>query len=401
MMKRGAWHQFGDRSQKLALEQLENGAGVGVIISPRDLRYSLAERYAPQYTEAGADILVDQQFYIPESVVGSLSSYPIGAHRNAISSLHQISDADLAKLSSDLQLVNAKLQVSAVLAPAVVYEHGRPDIVDLNARLFGAAKSVAEALGIPCYATVVLGQSASTSDATTDATLSAATALQADGWYFAFEFNEERVPSTHSLLLRYLKAGLTLACTGQPVLHAYAGPLAPLALASGAVGAGIGHSQNLWQFTRTRWEPSDGSGGGGNPPPRYFSRALWGTIIYEDEFALLSQGLRQQVLSETPFSSEVSANPPYLPWARWDANKHLVHVICKTTEELCQTSDAEAVLDHVIDLLTSAIQLHAQIATEGIQLGDNTTSYQVPFRAALASLKAGNSEDFELLRLLS
>ena len=400
-MKRGAWHQFGNRSQKLALEQLTVGAGVGVIISPRDLSFSLAEEYAPKYIAAGADILVDQQFYIPESVVGSLSSYPIGAHRNAISSLNQISDTDLAQFSSDLQVINARLQASAVLAPAVVYEHGRPDIVDLNARLFGASKSVAEALGLPCYATVVLGQSATTSDVTTDDTLSAATALQADGWYFAFEFGEDRVPSTHSLLLRYMKAGLTLACTGQPVLHAYAGPLAPLALASGAVGVGIGHSQNLWQFTRTRWEPSDGSGGGGNAPPRYFSRALWGTIIYEDEFALLSQGLRQQVLSTTPFSSDVSANPPYLPWSRWDANKHLVHVICETTRDLCQNLDAAVVLDDAINQLTSVIQLHAQVATEGIQLGDNTTSYQVPFRAALASLKAGNSDDFELLRLLS
>lgn len=400
-MKRGAWHQFGDRSQKLALEQLQIGAGVGVIISPRDLSFSLAEKYAIEYVETGADILVDQQFYIPDSVVGNLSSYPIGAHRNAISGLNQISDNDLTKLSSDLQVINATLKAGAVLAPAVVYEHGRPDIVDLNTRLFGASKSVAEALGIPCYATIVLGQSATTSEVTADATLSAATALHADGWYFAFEFNEERIPSTHSLLLRYLKAGLTLACTGLPVLHAYSGPLAPLSLACGGVGAGVGHSQNLWQFTRARWEPSDGSGGGGNAPPRYFSRGLWGTIVYEDEFALLSQGLRQQVLSTSPFSTDVSANPPYLPWKRWDANKHLVYVICKTVEGLCQNSDAELVLDDVMNLLTDAIHLHAQVATEGIQLGDNTTAYQVPFRAALASLKAGNGEDFELLRLLS
>jgi len=371
-----------------------------VIISPRDLSFTKAEEYAPQYADAGAEILIDQQFYIPESTVGNLDTYPISAHRNAVSHLNQIGDADLSKLSSNLRIINAQLRTSAVLAPAVVYEHGRPDIVDLNAKLFSAAKAVAGDLGIPCYATVVLGHSATASDATTDVALSAATALQADGWYFAFEFNGERVPSSHSLVLRYLKAGLSLACSGKPVLHGYVGPLAPLALSCGASAVGVGHSQNLWQFTRARWEPADPAGGGGGAPPRLFSKALWGTIIYEDEFALLSQAVRNQVLTPTPFSAPVSATPPYLPWGRWDANKHLVHTICKTIEELAQRVDAEVILDAVVQLLAGAARLHSAIATEGIQLADSTGSYQVPWRAALISLKAGQSEDFELLRML-
>lgn len=62
-MKRGVWHQFGDRSQKLALEQLEQGVGVGVVISPRDLAQNKAIEYAPQYRAAGGDVLYDPQFY--------------------------------------------------------------------------------------------------------------------------------------------------------------------------------------------------------------------------------------------------------------------------------------------------------------------------------------------------
>ena len=52
-MRRGPWHQFGDRSQKLALEQLEQGTGVGVILSPRDLQTHNANNYAQQYHALG------------------------------------------------------------------------------------------------------------------------------------------------------------------------------------------------------------------------------------------------------------------------------------------------------------------------------------------------------------
>lgn len=399
-MKPGAWHQFGDRSQKLALEQLQCGAGAGVVISPRDLAFVRAQEYAPQYAALGAEILVDQQFYVPNAVVGKLDTYPIAPYRQTASQLNQISDTNLAELAVQLRAINQELGASAVLAPGLVYEAGRPDIIDLNARLFAAARRVSQDLSLPCYSTVVLGQSAISADSTTEAALSAATALQADGWYFAFEFNSGRIPDSHSSVLRYLKTGLSLACTGKPVLHAYAGPLAPLALACGAAGVGIGHSQNLWQFTRSRWEPAEPSGGGGDAPPRYFSKGLWGTIIYEDEFALLSQALRERVLTSTQFSAPVGANPPFLPWDRWSANKHLVNVLCKAVDELQAETDVERRLDAAVDLLTSAVRLHSDIGNTGVHLGDETGSYQVPWRAALLSLKAGQAEDFELLRLM-
>ena len=36
-MRRGAWHQCGYNSQRLVIEQIQIGAGLGVIISSRDL----------------------------------------------------------------------------------------------------------------------------------------------------------------------------------------------------------------------------------------------------------------------------------------------------------------------------------------------------------------------------
>ena len=56
-MRRGAWHQCGDRSQKLVEEQLQQNAGVGVIISPRDLSRKNAITYAARYQALGAELL--------------------------------------------------------------------------------------------------------------------------------------------------------------------------------------------------------------------------------------------------------------------------------------------------------------------------------------------------------
>ena len=65
-MKRGAWHQCGDRSQKLVVEQLTAGHGVGVILSPRDLS-DMAVKYAAQYIEG-------QRFSLTHN-----STFPISA----------------------------------------------------------------------------------------------------------------------------------------------------------------------------------------------------------------------------------------------------------------------------------------------------------------------------------
>ncbi len=150
-MKRGTWHQCGDKSQKVVQEQLEHGNGVGAIISPRDLARDNAKVYANEYQSLGADVLLDQQFYVPDFANSNLSSYPISQHRANISNLNQISDTSLDLLAKDLEDANREIGVSALIAPAVIYEAARADIVQLNARMFSAAKRAGDALGVPTY----------------------------------------------------------------------------------------------------------------------------------------------------------------------------------------------------------------------------------------------------------
>lgn len=399
-MREGAWHQCGDKSQKVVIEQLGNGNGVGVIISPRDVARTKAIEYAAEYRSLGAHVLLDQQFYIPDFSNAQLSTYPISQHRAAVSQLNQISDAALDQLAVDLEQSNRELEVSALLAPAVIYEAGRPDIVQLNSRMFLAAKRAGDALGLPTYATVVLGKSVTPSEQTLSPLLSSATACAADGWYFGFEFDADRIPADRAAVERAGRALISLACTGKPVLHAFAGPLAILSLGFGATGTGIGQSQNTWQFTPERWQPSSGQGGGGNAPPRFFSTGLWGTIIYPDETARLPGSVTAQVLTHSPFSGPVAQNPPQ-SWTRWDANKHLVYQIGKSVQQLTQVSGARLRAASAKAILQHAVSLHATIAGAGLQLADGTSSYQANWSAAIDEVLTSSTDDYDYLELIS
>ncbi|MHB9036369.1 MAG: hypothetical protein ACYC64_06855 [Armatimonadota bacterium] len=398
-MKRGAWHQFGDRSQKLAQEQLEQGVGVGVIISARDISCNNAAKYAIQYHGLSADVLFDPQFYVPEFQNANLQSYGMDACRVSVTQLHQLSDSNASILAATLERIGRELQIDALISPALPYEAGRPDIVRLNHQLFNIAKKVGDSIGVPTYATVAFGQSVTGSNQTMGTALSAATALPCDGWYYAFEFTPARIPSDDGLVFRCCTAGLTLACTGKPVLHAFAGPMGLLSLGFGATGAGIGHSQNVWHFTRSRWQQQSGQGGGGDAPPRYFSKSLWGTIVYPDETVLLPLSLRRQIFTESPFDMNVRAG---LDWDRWTANKHFVHIIGSTVGAIAGEHNAEACARTAIALLQHSLDLHQNIQHHFGQTGlrDNTTAYQNSWRISMDRILSEKADDYSFLAML-
>lgn len=399
-MRRGPWHQCGNRSQRLVIEQIEHGAGVGVIISPRDLTFQKAVEYSQIYHNLDVHVLIDPQFHVPQFSNRNLSSYPIDEFRARISQIQPLTNEDLEGIANSLRRINSEINADGIISPAVVYEAGRLDIVQMNSQLFTISKQVGDELGMPTYATVVLGRSVTSSDQTQRAILAPVTSLNADGWYFAFEFEPERIPSSQNTVYRCCEAGIRLACTGKPVLHAYAGPMALLSFGFGATAAAIGHCQNLWRFCLGRWQPPRPRGGGGEPPARFFSRALWGTIVYPDEVGILTLELQSQILTSSPFSSNVTPGQPFLRFARWDANKHLVFTICSTIAEIAETNDPRINATDAINLLQQAVTLHGNIAGTGHVLRDNTNAYQENWRIALSELLENQSSDFEYLELL-
>jgi hypothetical protein len=397
-MKRGAWHQLGWQHQKMVVEQLQQRSGVGVILSPRDLSYSKAQEYVPQYKAAGASVILDPQWHVPEFSNQQLDAYPTAELRASLSSLVDVSDDAIDDLQARLVAENATLQTDAVVAPAVVYAAGRQDIVQVNVRLHEAAQRAASELGKPCYGTAFLGESVTNSQQLVESMMSTITSLECDGWYFGFEFSAERIPSSTDAVYRCLRAAMLLAGTGKPVMHAYAGPMGILSFAAGCVAAATGPSQKQWRFCPERWEPSVGNGGNNAAPARYFSRSLWGTIVFPDEIALLPGDLQGQIVEQSPFASKPL--PP--TWSKTDATKHLTFSICKGIEQVAAKQGFDACRSEADSILSTAVGLHIKIVKEQmIQLKDDAAGYQANWRAALRILAQNHRDDFEFLELLS
>jgi hypothetical protein len=110
--------------------------------------------------------------------------------------------------------------------------------------------------------------------------------------------------------------------------------------------------------------------------------------------------LRAQIYSASPFSTQIQINPPFLPWSKWDANKHLVHVLCtEAAKSLAEVSLPKASAA-AIATLDGAIALHEEIAAEGTDLTDNTNSYQGTWRSALHDYLANSQDQIALFELL-
>lgn len=390
-MKPGVWHQFGHQSQTLAADVIERGVGGGVVLSPRDLSLSAASAWASRYRSAGVDVIVDTQFHVPTYTNKTLATYGCDSFRESVASLGRMNAVKRRALSKRLETINRTLHATAVLAPAAIHEAGQGSVLRLNTQLFDAARGAGQALGLPVYATVVFGNSVLAAPEPLSRALAAATALHCQGFYFACEFQERRVPMTQTRVRVFLESLVTMALTAQPVMHAYAGPMAILSLAAGAHASAIGHWHNLWQFDRGRFAPpADARGGPATPPPqRFFSRSLWGTIVYPDETVQLPQRLRTRVMTHSPFSDPAASGAE---WRRGDAHRHLVHSIGGGASAMLRNRSVSARLEHAVEMLRSAEDLHEAVG-EHLTLRDRSASYQQPWRHALEELVRRRGDD--------
>lgn len=405
MIKRGAWHQCGNQSQILVGEQLQNQVGVGVIMSPRDLAYHNAQAYSKDYRGHGADVLFDPQFYVPEFKKEWKENYPTDEVRASVGTLHQ-SPADIDKVSRAIEKANRDLGCVAVLAPAVVYESGRPEIHEVNTLLFAAAAKAGDAIGIPTLATVVVGTSAKGSASQVSSILAHATSLPAVGAYFACEFEEDRIPSDPQLIERFGRACLTLASSGWAVIHACAGPMALLSLGFGAIGAAIGPDQNLWQFDRGRWAPKEAGGGGGKAPPRFFSESLWGTMVCPDELDQLGPRMLEKVMVHSPFSQALAkaTKPSLATWGKGDSKRHLVHVVASKVTTLASYPTARECAQAAVAHLVLAEALHAEIASLRLPIplkAESRNTYQTAWRKLAERILIEQADDYAYLELIA
>ncbi|UYN89192.1 MAG: hypothetical protein KIT08_08835 [Anaerolineales bacterium] len=399
-MKRGPWHQLGNQGQTIAREHLQNGIGVGVVISEKDLPFNSAKEYSTTFKELNADVLVDHQFYNSSFRHKNFDTYPEKEFRVTLSNMANLSRIGLSGLSKALEENLRQLSVTGVIAPAMKYQAGRNEIVDVNAKLFSAAKAVGDSMGLPTFVTVTVDRSSLDSFSAVERILSDVTSLSGDGWYFSIEFGERRIPASSEKVKMLCRAGLKLAMTGKPVMHAFAGPMSLLSYGFGATAAAIGHSHNLWQFSNERWQILSAPRKGPKKPlRRLFSSNLWGTLVYPNEIVRMNAKLRAEALTSTEYSPSLENLDAV--WKKGQADRHLVASICREIETISRLGGVSEAAKYAINKLAHAESLYGRIKNTVGTLRDSSNAYHSNWKEALENLLIEGKDDLDYLEMIA
>ena len=154
-----------------------------------------AADYAQQYRALGASVLIDHQFYVPDFSNTKLASYPTNQFRDSISGLNQVNPQQLAGLRKRLIRFIRRSPLTALSHPRLYTKReGRTSLISTQGcsrppRQW-ATRGDFQRMRRSCW-----GGSATSSDSTLAGILGSATALDAAGWYFSYEFSPGRLPS--------------------------------------------------------------------------------------------------------------------------------------------------------------------------------------------------------------
>lgn len=405
MIRKGVWHQLGHQSQKFVDDFLQDGTGVGAIISPANLSQQKAEEYAVSFKTAKKSTLWDPQFYNLSFEGQFTETWDTWAIQSQLAKSKRINEESANALVQALTRINRLMTSDAVVAPAVMYEAGRKDIHEFNRDLFDAAKTAAEGLKKPVLASIPLTASVTNSDQEVSKALAFATSLKADGWYFLFEFEEEeKLPTDTARFSRFANACLTLAATNKPVIHGYSQFVGLPAIACGATAVGVGHWQTLWAFTRSHWPGPGKKPGGGNMnniPSRFFSEPLWDLMIFPDDFGDLPTELREAVLlPNSAHATPAMRTPIVAEWDLRESHLHMIHSLCGAMGSVLDLPSVIARSDDAINRLETAVGLWDTINKSGITLHRRPSDlYQRVWLNALREVRLSRTPDYEWLEL--
>lgn len=401
MFRDGVWHQLGYNLHKAAKELVEHGIGEGCILSAGDAEFSQHSRNAKMLRSAGSQVVIDTQFHTPSVTNARITSYPFNEARLLVTEEHRAGLLQLDQIAAAIEAVNREINAAAVLAPALIYEAGRPEIADLNGKLFTAAKIAGDALGVPTFATVSLDRAVLAAESELDRSMSHASSLGADGFYLCVEFSDSKIASTLHELTAFGRACLHLALMEKPLLHGYAGPMSILSPGFGASSVGLCAYLSMWQFSRDRLEPSEG--GGRKHPPRFFSKSLWSRVVIPDDLHFMGPELREQVLYHSPFSEILKeADLSAVKWPRGQTEKHQVYVIGETVSGLLKVEGVRNRAEAANRFLDNAKMGHEHLKAHGISLRSiDETNFHATWMKALDSLLKTRLDDYDLLELLA
>ena len=362
----------------------------------RHLARDGAEKWCEKYKDRDADILLDVQFYQPKFVNNFMESFGLEDFRKSVSALGALGDNLTGQLTRKLVELNKELRTSAVLAPAIIFEPDNQKIIAINEQLFAAARQAGNELGIPTHACIPLSSALRKSPSATTKILSAVTSFDADGWNLAIEYGgENRIPIESDWAEHVISSALYLVATDLPVIQAFAGPSALLSLSAGANAAAVGHFKNFWNFSRSIFEVVD-SEMRKPKAQRYFSAALWSTILAPDEIARLEDKTWNGIRSDSPFG------PNYKTDAidERTAHNHLIHTLANEAPRIANDNSIRKNLVKAQNFLLDASYRYEIVLNELGSVADTANVHQKNWADGINNFLKTNSDRVEYVDLL-
>ena len=320
------YHQLGHQDEGRCLHMLQNGQGVGAILSPRHLDDNQLREYAQLFIHTGGELLVDPQFYNPV-FLDEFDDSPLG--------LGDYTTHDLWNSSVQHSVVGRilayqrELGVSRLIVPTPFAREGVTESwLDLVAGMTTVAREwlITEGEDVPLLATLSVPAPITAAEDERARLLNRIVGFEVDGFYLALE--SSLFPADTDFLSGVLDMVFRLKQNRFTVLLGYSGYWAYLCFPFGLDAFASGGFDNRRSFSFLTWEIVE-SAPRRAPRNRFCSTRLLGRISFSDEAELLhSKDLWAALDDGSPYASILfEGRPPSEvdaagQWKRAESFKH-------------------------------------------------------------------------------
>jgi len=195
--------QFAHNMQKVCCELIQDWGGGTVIMSPRDCKPadeendkpSELEKHATSIRDAGGRVLVDPQFYVPDSDHGTLTSHGFWPETYDSGEFWSKATPDYRHLIEKVGEMNAALQTRAMIVPGTLAQEVNSEWLERQKLLNQEAQKQFPELRR--YATVALSAEATKSAEQIHSLLEVCKSWKASGIYLICEHPENQYLVEH------------------------------------------------------------------------------------------------------------------------------------------------------------------------------------------------------------
>ena len=257
--------QFAHQMQAVCRELIQEWGGGTVIMSPRDCKPPdenkpcKLEKHAASIRDVGGRILIDPQFYIPESNHKVLTSHAYWPKAYDSVEFWDGDEPNYGELLKSLGKLNAKVSASAIILPGTLATAVDDEWFDRQSRMIKAARM--EYGDDELLATVALSADVARSTDQVHAILATASDWKVQGIYLVCEHPDgQYLVENDAWIANILDLTAGLRLSGKNVVIGYANQQMLVAACASVTAIASGSHKMKRQFSSSTMMEKDGDG---------------------------------------------------------------------------------------------------------------------------------------------